>query len=52
MEELVTAVSIALGETPLSACTPIDANADGVVTIDEVIRALNNALNGCGTLNA
>jgi len=49
VEELVTAVRVALGETPLSACMAIDANADGLVTIDEVIRALTNALNGCLT---
>ena len=40
---------MALGNLPLTVCARIDANADLAVTIDELILALNNALNGCPT---
>jgi len=40
-------VNIALGTTPLSACTAGDADHSGDITIDEMIAAVNNALNGC-----
>jgi hypothetical protein len=47
VEELVTGINIALGSMSLDACIAADANVDLTVTIDELIRALNNALNGC-----
>jgi hypothetical protein len=47
INELILGVNIALGNTPLSACTAFDANGDGRVTINELIVAVNNALNGC-----
>jgi hypothetical protein len=40
-------VNIALGTTPLSACTAGDADHSGDITINEMIAAVNNALNGC-----
>jgi hypothetical protein len=45
--ELVVAVLIVLDQAPLASCPSLDANGDGVVTIDEVIRAVNGALTGC-----
>ncbi len=45
--ELVTAVGIALNQSPLAACLDSDANGDGTVTIDELLRAVKNTLNGC-----
>ncbi len=36
--------------TPLPICIPIcggDVNGDGVVTVDEILYAVDNALNGC-----
>jgi len=30
-----------------SICAAGDANLDGVITVDEIIRAVNNALTGC-----
>jgi len=43
-------VNIALGSAPLSACPAGDANGDGHITIDEILTAVNNALNGCAAL--
>ena len=40
-------VNIALEEAPVSECPAGDPNHDGKITIDEIIRAENNALNGC-----
>ena len=40
-------VNIALGNTPLLNCEAADANHDGQVTVDEILTAVNNALNGC-----
>jgi hypothetical protein len=47
VDELVTAVNIALGATEVSECDHADRNEDGVVTIDELILAVNDALEGC-----
>jgi hypothetical protein len=41
-------VNIALGNTSVAACRPGDANADGKITVDEILAAVDNALNGCG----
>jgi hypothetical protein len=41
-------VNIALGNTSVAACRPGDANADGKITVDEILAAVHNALNGCG----
>ncbi|MFQ5666490.1 MAG: hypothetical protein ACE5I7_08665 [Candidatus Binatia bacterium] len=47
VNEIVALVSIALGNTPVSACAAGDANNDSQITIDEILTAVNNALNGC-----
>ncbi len=47
IEELVVGVNVLLGELSLSACPAFDANADAMVTVDELIAAVNKALNGC-----
>jgi len=47
IDELVRAVNIALGSTPIAQCAPIDSNADGAAGIEELIRAVNNTLQGC-----
>jgi hypothetical protein len=47
INELVTAVGIALDDRAPDACPAIDAGGDGHVTIDELVRAVANALNGC-----
>jgi hypothetical protein len=46
IDDLIRGVSIALGNTPVSQCTGLDANSDGAVTINEVIIAVGNALSG------
>ncbi len=40
-------VNIALGSVPLQECPVFDANSDEAVTVDALVRAVNNALNGC-----
>ena len=47
VDDILTMVNIALGNTPVTACDAGDANQDGQVTIDEILTAVNNALNGC-----
>jgi hypothetical protein len=47
IDELITAVRIALdGRAPLE-CAAIDAAGDDQVTIDDLVRAVTNALSGC-----
>jgi hypothetical protein len=41
-------VNIALGNTVPSACLAGDADGSGNITINEIIGAVANALNGCG----
>jgi hypothetical protein len=47
VDEILTMVNIALGNTPVTACEASDANHDGNVTVDEILTAVNNALNRC-----
>jgi hypothetical protein len=47
VDELITGVNIALGNTALSQCPVFDGNGDERVTVDELITAVNNALSGC-----
>ena len=47
VEEVITGVNIALENTPLSACTAFDADQSGMVTVNEIVAAVSNALNGC-----
>lgn len=44
IDELITAVNIALGSLPVTACPAFDTNADGQVTIEDLIAAVNAAL--------
>lgn len=48
VNQLITMVSIALGNAQLSTCPVGDADGDGAITVDEIIRAVNNVLPGCG----
>lgn len=51
INELITGVNIALGNSPLSTCTAFDVNSDGMVAINELIAAVSNALGGCPSGN-
>jgi hypothetical protein len=48
INELITGVNIALGNTAIEQCPSFDSDGDGNVAINELIAAVNNALNGCG----
>jgi hypothetical protein len=41
-------VNIAVGNALLSACPVGDADGSGDITVNEIIQAVNNALNRCG----
>ncbi len=45
--DLVGAVAVSLGSGSLATCLVGDPNGDGAVTVDELIRAVRNALDGC-----
>lgn len=45
--DLVKMVTIALGNAPTSDCMAGDENNDTLITIDEIVRAVSNALTGC-----
>src|SRR6185369_10789564 len=47
--EIVLAVNIALGSSPLSACPAFNVGdgSAGLLPIDALVRAVNNALEGC-----
>lgn len=47
VNELITGVNIALGNSTVDACPSFDRNGDGSVSINELIAAVNAALNGC-----
>jgi hypothetical protein len=43
----VQAIGIANGDLPREGCRLLDLNGDGAVSINEVLSAVANALNGC-----
>jgi hypothetical protein len=45
--ELVRAVNIALGLLPLDVCQAADSDGNGIITVDDLVRAVSRALNGC-----
>ena len=48
INELILGVNIVLDLQPVDAC-PAFANADGMVDIAQLIKGVNNALDGCGS---
>jgi hypothetical protein len=52
INELVRAVAVALGSTPVAECAAVDADGDGAVRVPELIVAVNNLLGGCGAAPA
>ncbi len=47
INDLIRAVSIALGASPMDRCTAADADGDGRVSIGELIGAVRSTLDGC-----
>jgi len=47
VDEILTMVNIALGNTPVAECEPGDANGDTHITVDEILTAVKHALEGC-----
>jgi hypothetical protein len=47
VDDLVTAVNIALGVVPFAACEAADGDGDEQITIDEIVAAVNRAQEGC-----
>lgn len=47
INELIIAVNIALGNSPVSACRAADFDNSNQVAINELIQAVNAALSGC-----
>lgn len=48
VNELITMVNVALGNTASSVCSAGDVNGDGEVTVNEIVAGVNRALSGCG----
>jgi hypothetical protein len=48
--ELVLGVGVALGRQDLSSCAMIDANDSGAAEVDELVAAVVNSFNQCGSL--
>jgi hypothetical protein len=47
VDELLSMVNVALGNTDVAVCVAGDANGDAGITVDEILSAVNNALQGC-----
>jgi len=47
INELIAGVGVGLGNAHVSACAAIDNNVDDRATIDELVLAVNRALDGC-----
>jgi hypothetical protein len=47
VDELLRMVRIALGEASVELCAAGDGNADGMITVDEIVLAVNEALSDC-----
>jgi len=47
VDEILTAVNIALGNAPPVECAAADADKDGRITVDEILTGVANALRGC-----
>jgi len=47
IDEIITAVNLALESADVAYCDVIDTNGDEIVTVDELLLAVNHALNGC-----
>jgi hypothetical protein len=48
VNELVSSVNVSLGSASLALCIVSDPSGNGAVSVDELIRAVRGALDGCG----
>jgi hypothetical protein len=49
LDELVLVVNVALGQVPVEECVAADSDGLNAVTIDEVVKSIDNALHGCAS---
>ena len=47
VDEILTLIAIALGDSDLTICHTGDINADDHITVDEVLTGTIRALHGC-----
>ena len=47
IDEIITAINLALGAADVAPCFAADINRDGEITIDELVAGTNSALLGC-----
>jgi len=47
VSDLLTMVDIALGNDAITSCEDGHASLDGQITVDEILKAVNNVHNGC-----
>jgi hypothetical protein len=47
VDELVAAVTAALGSGASVDCESLDVDGNGEITVDEIVTAVDNALSGC-----
>lgn len=48
IDEIVTMVNVAIGSSDVGTCPAGDPSGDLAVTVDEILTAISNALDGCG----
>lgn len=48
VSELLTGVNMLLGLAPTATCSAFDRDLNGLVTVDELVTAIGEALRGCG----
>ena len=47
VSDLITSINVSLGSRSLALCLASDRNGDGAVAVNELIRGIGSALNGC-----
>lgn len=47
VSELITGVNVLLDQAPIAACLAFDRNLNGMVTVDELVTGIREALSGC-----
>jgi hypothetical protein len=47
INDLVAMINVALDDASVSTCEAGDKNHNGVITVDEIVTAVDNALHGC-----